>query len=329
MTLGCTVHWRATAEPFIGEPLSDDPWPVAAKKLLTERERAVYQCLLSLYPDHKLFIQVALSQLIDIDRKHPERESIRARYKQLVADFVLCRVDLSIAAVIELDDPSHEGADRQYADARKNKALADAGLRLVRILPGKLPSEGALRALIDADQNLNPQGEVVLTLAEDTYSPEKSEDSNDESNAVSRALIRVALKALFVGIVVLGGWLFFRQLMPILIRHAFQPLATHHVRAAVTPAQSIITPRQNTYIPAVSQPSAQTQAAAILKQKNLAWAAFYSAPASCEHPADWSAQVECGNQYMRAKKRFEEQWASKQVTATEIVADGSIGGPHK
>jgi hypothetical protein len=46
------------------------------------------------------------------------------------------------------------------------------------------------------------------------------------------------------------------------------------------------------------------------KQKNREWAAFYSAPSSCEHPASWNDQVECGNQYMRAKKRFEQHWAA-------------------
>jgi hypothetical protein len=145
------VNRRAGAEPFFSEPLPDAPWPVAARNLLTERERSLYQSLLGLYPDHKIFVQVALSQLIDVDQSHPESESIRARYKQLVADFVLCRSDLSVVAVIELDDRSHERADRQGADARKNKALADAGLRLVRIPAGGLPSEGKLREIMGAD----------------------------------------------------------------------------------------------------------------------------------------------------------------------------------
>jgi hypothetical protein len=57
--------------------------------------------LLNLYPDHKIFVQVALSQLIDVPEDHPGRQSIRNRFSQLVADFVLCRSDLSVIAVIE------------------------------------------------------------------------------------------------------------------------------------------------------------------------------------------------------------------------------------
>src|SRR5882762_3122585 len=144
------------SKPLVREPLPDVPWPVAARNLLSPREQSLYQRLLSLYPKHQVFVQVALSQLIDVDRNHPESESIRARYKQLVADFVLCRADLSVVAVIELDDRSHERRDRQDADARKTKALVDAGLRLVRIPAGALPSEEELREIIDGDR---PPGE--------------------------------------------------------------------------------------------------------------------------------------------------------------------------
>jgi hypothetical protein len=45
---------------------------------LTAREQSLYESLSGLYPGHKIFVQVALSQLIDIDRNPPEGESIRA-----------------------------------------------------------------------------------------------------------------------------------------------------------------------------------------------------------------------------------------------------------
>jgi len=69
------------------------------------------------------------------------------------------------------------------------------------------------------------------------------------------------------------------------------------------------------------------QAAAVLqKEKDQAWVAFYSAPTSCERPLDWNAQVECGNQYLRAQKRFEAQWvaehASDQTTGKAVVLVG-------
>jgi hypothetical protein len=321
------VNWRAGAEKSFGEPLADAPWPVAAKNLLTERERSFYQSLLNLYPHHKIFIQVALSQVIDVPEGHPERLTIRNQFSQLVADFVLCRLNLSIITVIELDDRSHEAPKNQRADGRKNKALADAGIRLVRIPAGRLPSEDELRALINADGTAKEgvQEETVLSLVEpvETYEEAPMHAWRDDSSAESRELKRVALKALFVGVFVLGGWFVFSHLLPTLIQQAFAPLAVPQVRTASAPPKSIpIAPRQKSAAPVFSGPSAEElgaqkqralQAAnALQKKKDLAWAAFYTPPASCEHPPDWSAQVECGNQYMRAKKVFEQKWTTER-----------------
>jgi hypothetical protein len=332
------VNRRSGAEPLIGEPLAEDPWPVAAKKLLTEREQSLYKSLLSLYSDHKLFIQVALSQLIDVPENQPDRQSIRNRFSQLVADFVLCRADLSVVAVIELDDRSHLRADRQYADARKNKALADAGIRLVRIPAGRLPLQDALRALVDADGNsqIKLQEPAELSLAEDTYFPESTYDPEEEASAVSRELRRVVLRVVVGAVFLGGGWFLYSYVFPSVIQQAFQPLA-----ARVAPAaKSLITPRRTLSDPSVLQispdrlaemkGSQMREAAAHQKQKQVAWAAFYSAPASCEHPVDWKSQVECGNQYMRAKKVFEQKWAAEhpmiQGSGAGVVLDNGAAG---
>jgi hypothetical protein len=335
------VNWRAGAEKTFGEPLPEDPWPVAAKQLLTGHEKLLYQRLLSLYPDHKLFVQVAFSQMIDVDRRHPERASIRARYKQLVADFVLCRADLSVIAVIELDDPSHVRSDRQYADARKSKALADAGIRLVRVPAGRIPSEDDLRALINADGAAEEgvREETVLSLLEpvETYDEASVHAWRDDSSAESRELKRILLKAATVAILLLGGWFIFGYVLPGAIKQAFLPLASPHVRAgaAVPSPMPVTPPRTPIAPPAISGPSTAEmaqrrrvilqEADAQQRQKDLAWAAFYSAPASCEHPVDWAAQVECGNQYMRAKKRFEERWAVNQGDGA-LLNNGSVAG---
>jgi hypothetical protein len=42
--------------------------------------------------------------------------------------------------------------------------------------------------------------------------------------------------------------------------------------------------------------------------KERAWLQHYTAPALCERPPSWEAQVECGNHYMRAKAEFDERW---------------------
>jgi hypothetical protein len=35
-------------------------------------------------------------------------------------------------------------------------------------------------------------------------------------------------------------------------------------------------------------------AADLIREKQQAWNTYYQPPASCEHPVDWNAQVECG-----------------------------------
>ena len=50
-----------------------------------------------------------------------------------------------MVAAVELDDKTHARPDRVAADAKKDKALAAAGIALVRWNFGALPDESAIR----------------------------------------------------------------------------------------------------------------------------------------------------------------------------------------
>jgi Protein of unknown function (DUF2726) len=263
-------------------------------------------------------------------------------------------------AVIELDDRSHSRADRQAADARKTKALEDAGLRLVRIPAGALPSMEKIQALVDAERQVLVRSRIPefqrffpaksdLRLAND-WGRLRTDSSvvgpTDSGGAESRALKLITLKVALGVVVFIGGWFFYSQFVPFALQRGFQPLAGSHVPASSAPAIAPLTwaPARISPPPLDAEPTAeqlaekkraQLQAAtALQKQKDLAWAVFYSAPVLCEHPVDWNAQVECGNQYMRARKLFERRWmgehASGQATGAAVVPDnGSIGGSRK
>lgn len=69
------------------------------------------------------------------------------RINRMSADFVVCNKDSSIVAVIELDDATHQRKDRQTADAKKDKALSSADIRIVRLQAKALPDIVAIQSM--------------------------------------------------------------------------------------------------------------------------------------------------------------------------------------
>jgi very-short-patch-repair endonuclease len=132
-------------------------------------------------------------------RAPPNRQAIRGKFKQLVADFVLCRSDFSIVAVIELDDPSHAQRHRQDADARKTKAVESAGLTCVRVPAGPIPSETDLRRVI--------QPHVTVTQAVDA-APTTLRVADPDKEAVRHSVVGLAV----IIAIIAAGWVMYSQL---------------------------------------------------------------------------------------------------------------------
>lgn len=57
---------------------------------------------------------------------------------------------------------------------------------------------------------------------------------------------------------------------------------------------------------------AQQAAAGAEKARELAWQRYYEKPAHCDH-AEGNAFVECGNHYIRAKRRFDQLYAEGKL----------------
>jgi very-short-patch-repair endonuclease len=122
-------------------------WPVRAHSPLSDPEQVLYWRLCEAFPEHVVLSQVALSQLIQVDRVK-ERQAVFNRISQLVADFVVCTKAFAVIAVVELDDLSHETGARATANARTTQALAAAGYRLVRLHVSRMPSVAELQARV-------------------------------------------------------------------------------------------------------------------------------------------------------------------------------------
>jgi len=123
-------------------------WSLIGRPTLTDRELILHRRLATMYPDYVIFTQVPLSQLMEILPATKERSPNPDRLNQVVADFVLCRRDFSIVAVIELADSANAPLNRRDVETLKTNAVESAGLRLVRIGAGPIPSQAQIRRIL-------------------------------------------------------------------------------------------------------------------------------------------------------------------------------------
>ena len=123
---------------------SASQWPFYVKKPLSQPEQVLYHRLVHALPDHIVLAQVQVSRVLGV-KKGSNFNEWNNRINRMSYDFVVCAKDSTVLAAIELDDKSHESASRQDADDKKNKASADAGLRLLRWHVRALPDDESIR----------------------------------------------------------------------------------------------------------------------------------------------------------------------------------------
>lgn len=128
-----------------------DPWPLVPRKPMSVPEQVLYFRLLEALPDHIVLAQVQLSRFIGVKRGHPARAWLN-RINRKSVDFLILAKDATVVAAIELDDRSHDRPDRRRADAQKNRALADAGVPLIRWNVSRMPDAALIRAEVTSPQ---------------------------------------------------------------------------------------------------------------------------------------------------------------------------------
>ncbi|MBC7496579.1 MAG: DUF2726 domain-containing protein [Sphingomonadaceae bacterium] len=102
---------------------------IERKRLLTPTEVRFWHLLVAAVPDHAVFSQVAMGAMLKpvSGLSHSDWWSNYGRYSQKIVDFVV--VDLQTAAVVELDDRSHNAEN----DAASDALMACGGYDIVRI----------------------------------------------------------------------------------------------------------------------------------------------------------------------------------------------------
>jgi hypothetical protein len=132
---------------YLDDKARSQPWPFYLKKVMSQPEQILYHRLVAALPDHIVLAQVQLSRVLAVN-KGADRRKWHNRINQKSLDFVICAKDASVVVAIELDDRSHEKKMRIEADDAKEKALASAGVSLIRWHVGALPDETAIRSAV-------------------------------------------------------------------------------------------------------------------------------------------------------------------------------------
>lgn len=132
-------------------PRQVDIWPFFAKKVLSVPEQILYFRLIEALPNQVVLAQVQLSRILGI-KKGENVQAWNNRINRMSVDFVVCAKDATVRAVIELDDQTHDQADRKASDQKKDKALGDAGIKVLRWRVKALPDAEAIRSALGASK---------------------------------------------------------------------------------------------------------------------------------------------------------------------------------
>jgi hypothetical protein len=104
------------------------------RSLLTEAELRFYGVLRKSAEDWAICSMVRIADLIRVKPNTPKRQAWLNRILAKHVDFVLCNPEtMEVVLAIELDDRSHERADRIERDEFVDGAFKAAGLPLLRV----------------------------------------------------------------------------------------------------------------------------------------------------------------------------------------------------
>ncbi len=123
--------------------------PYRARALMSAPEREAYARLLRATPENLIFGQVQFCRAIE--PKAGAHRRWHLRIAQLSADFVICRPDTSVLAVVEIDDRSHDRAIQRKRDRKKHAACKAAGIPLIRWQARRLPTSEEMRRQLTSE----------------------------------------------------------------------------------------------------------------------------------------------------------------------------------
>lgn len=124
---------------------SEAPWPFVPRKLMTAPELMLFHRLIEAFPENYVLARLPLSQVLDVKEGEPVQQW-REELSQKSLDFAVCSPDSSVMLAIQLDDASRKIPERERSDAAMDKALTDAGVKILRWNASAVPDVSAIRA---------------------------------------------------------------------------------------------------------------------------------------------------------------------------------------
>lgn len=103
-----------------------------SRMLLTKNEWSAYMSLKKITDAHELVIcpKVRLIDIIE-PKQGPEENALRAKVIQKHVDFVICKKNLQVIGIVELDDSSHDTKKRMERDRFVDEILTDVGYTVI------------------------------------------------------------------------------------------------------------------------------------------------------------------------------------------------------
>lgn len=130
IALGISVALVALVAALVqarAEKLARKPGGITARRPLNAQEHAMYTRLVNVFPpsSYTVLAQVALPALLE-----SKTFTARSAFADKKADFVLLNKDMTVMAIIGLDDPSRK--DKEDEDIARDMLLMDAGYKVLR-----------------------------------------------------------------------------------------------------------------------------------------------------------------------------------------------------
>lgn len=125
------------------------PAPYYLKEPLSSPEQVLFHRLREALPEMIVLAQVAMPAMIGI-RKNPNWQRQFNEISRKHVDFAICGPDLSLKAIIELDDSTHQRPDRIKSDAIKDATFTAIGIPVIRFNVRNMPDTNRIKEAVKA-----------------------------------------------------------------------------------------------------------------------------------------------------------------------------------